>query len=82
MEAAMNEDIHDQINDIVNSLSEDTAEESLESAFVAGRLSAAFYLGLTTDMEWDDERVIHLVASFATQAFVLLEESAVEEGGD
>ena len=79
----MNEDIHDQINDIVNSLAENTAEESLESAFVAGRLSAAFYGGLIhDDADWDDETLIHLVASFATQAFVLLEESAVEEGGD
>ena len=78
----MNEDIHDQINDIVNSLSENTAEESLESAFVAGRLSAAFYGGLIYEAEWDDDTLIHLVSMFATQAFVLLEESAVEEGGD
>lgn len=78
----MNEDIHDQINNIVNSLAENTAEESLESAFVAGRLSAAFYIGLIHDTDWEDDMLVHLVASFATQAFVLLEESAVEEGGD
>ena len=77
----MNEDIHDQINDIVNNA--DGAHESLESAFVAGRLAAAFYAGLREDMEWADDDAIYVVAQFATNAFERMIDAHIEEeGGD